>query len=121
LWRRGLPPQTEWSIGGMRTIHLEGTLVAIAGTSLVRLEEPLAALPPHAAERRFVAAMCIFSLSVESDAEYDDATAARFARALLIPREALVDDWETPDQHLAARLRVPVDQVAMRRAELEEQ
>jgi hypothetical protein len=56
----------------MRTIYLDGTPVAIAGLGLVRLEDPLAALPPHAPARRFVSAMCLFNLSVEADDEYDD-------------------------------------------------
>jgi hypothetical protein len=104
----------------MRTIYLDGTPVAIAGLGLVRLEDPLAALPPHAPARRFVSAMCLFSLSVEADEEYDDEAAARFARALLIPRETLIGDWEQSDQNLAATLRVPISQIAVRRMELEE-
>jgi hypothetical protein len=104
----------------MRTIYLEGTPVAIAGLGLVRLEDPLAMLPPHAPARRFVAAMCLFSLSVEADEEYSDEAAGRFARALLIPRETLIDDWEQSDQHLAAALRVPTAQIAMRRTEIED-
>ena len=105
----------------MRTIYLDGTPVAITGVGLVRLDDQLAALPPHAPDRRFVAAMCMFSLSVEADEEYDDEAAAHFARALLIPRKTLLDDWEQSDQQLAAELHVPIRQVALRRMELEEQ
>ena len=75
-------------------------------------------LEPDHPERRFVAALCLYSRAVDTGRAgrpYDQGEAEAFARALLMPREAFgpVVDWS--DLELAELFTVPLDQVAPRR------
>ena len=75
-------------------------------------------LEPDHPERRFVAALCLYSHAVDTDRTghpYHQAEAEAFARALLMPPEAFaaVIAWSDPD--LAELFTVPLDQVRQRR------
>jgi hypothetical protein len=72
-------------------------------------------------ERRFVAAMCLYSHAVDTGAanraSYDQEEGERFARALLMPAEefAALSAWRAAE--LAECFAAPLDQVAIRRRE----
>jgi hypothetical protein len=72
-------------------------------------------------ERRFVAALCLYSHAVDTGrvdrASYDHEEAERFARALLMPAEEFDAVAWLPDADLAERFAAPLDHVAVRRRE----
>ncbi len=72
-------------------------------------------------ERRFVAALCLYSHAVDTGqadcASYDPEDAERFARALLRPAEAFTPVTVRSDTELAELFAAPLDQVAIRRRE----
>ena len=92
--------------------------VAALAAERVYYASHIEVLEPDHPERRFVAALCLYSHSVdtgEAGSSYDQGEAEAFARALLMPREALVSviDWSDPE--LAELFTVPLDQVKLRR------
>ena len=70
-------------------------------------------------ERRFVAALCLYSHAVDTGeagrTRYEQDEAERFARALLIPSDALAAIADRPDVELAEAFGAPLDHVALRR------
>jgi hypothetical protein len=70
-------------------------------------------------ERRFVAALCLYSHAVDTGEagrpSYEQEDAERFARALLIPGDALAAVAHRPDVELAEVFGAPLDHVALRR------
>jgi hypothetical protein len=76
-------------------------------------------LEPDHPERRFVAALCLYSHAVDTGEagrhRYDQGEAERFARALLIPHEAFAAIAHRPDVELAEVFGAPLDHVALRR------
>ena len=79
------------------------------------------ALEPDHPERRFVAALCLYSHAVDTGqadcAIYDQEEAERFARALLMPAEEFAPLIAWPDVELAELFAAPLDHVAVRRRE----
>jgi hypothetical protein len=73
-------------------------------------------------ERRFVAALCLYSHAVDTReggvASYDQANAERYARALLMPAEECAPLVAWPDVELAELFAAPLDHVAIRRLRL---
>jgi hypothetical protein len=78
-------------------------------------------LEPDHPERRFVAALCLYSHAVDTGEagrpRYAQLEAERFARALLIPSEALAAIADRPDVELAEVFAAPLDHIALRRRE----
>jgi hypothetical protein len=78
-------------------------------------------LEPDHPERRFVAALCLYSHAVDTGqagrAIYDQGEAERFARALLMPAEDFDASEGLPDAELAERFVAPMDHVRVRRSE----
>ena len=81
----------------------------------------IAALEPDHPERRFVAALCLYSHAVDTGAadcaSYDQEEGERFARALLMPAEEFAPLSAWRDAELAECFAAPPDQVAIRRRE----
>jgi hypothetical protein len=79
-------------------------------------------LEPDHPERRFVAAMCLYSHAVDTGragrAAYAQQDAERFARALLMPDEALVPVIGWSDAALAELFIAPLDEVERRRRDI---
>lgn len=102
----------------MRTINHRHRIAALA-TERVYYAAHIEVLEPDHPERRFVAALCLYSHAVDTgDAgrtRYEQNEAERFARALLIPGDALAAIADRPDVELAAVFGAPLDHVAMRR------
>ena len=84
---------------------------------LLRLD--IEVLEPDHPERRFVAALCLYSHAVDTGeagrTRYEQSEAERFARALLVPGDALAAIADRPDVELAEVFGVPLDHVALRR------
>ena len=78
-------------------------------------------LEPDHPERRFVAALCLYSHAVDTGqagcAHYDQEAAERFARALLMPADTFDAQLRRPDVVLAERFIAPLDHVRARRRE----
>jgi hypothetical protein len=78
-------------------------------------------LEPDHPERRFVAALSLYSHAVDTGeacrAHYDQEDAERFARALLIPAEDFDASAWLPDAELAERFVAPLDHISSRRGE----
>jgi hypothetical protein len=72
-------------------------------------------------ERRFVAALCLYSHAVDTGQAgrlvHGQEEAERFARALLMPAEAFVPVTARSDAELAELFAAPLDQVSIRRRE----
>jgi hypothetical protein len=71
---------------------------------------------------RFVVYMALYARDVvtgELPGAYTDEDAERFARACLIDPDELAAHADEDDARLAERLRIPVEQVAHARAELD--
>ena len=105
----------------MRAVHLDGRRVAVTTARGAHLDPSIDQLRPGDPMRRFVAAMCVFSLSVDDGSvagAYTDARAEAAAREALLPAEILLDEWELADGELGARHGLPVKQVGLRRLEV---
>jgi hypothetical protein len=77
-------------------------------------------LPPRHPVVRMVAQMAYYAqlvLAGQMPADYTDEDAERFARLALINPEQLAHRQRDSDQALAARFRVPADEVARAREE----
>jgi hypothetical protein len=78
-------------------------------------------LEPDHPERRFVAALCLYSHAIDTGqagcAHYGQEAAERFARALLMPAETFDAQLRRPDVELAERFIAPLDHVGTRRRE----
>jgi hypothetical protein len=78
-------------------------------------------LEPDHPERRFVAALCLYSHAVDTGeagcTDYDQEAAERFARALLMPADAFDAQLPRPDAELAEHFVAPLDHVSARRRE----
>jgi hypothetical protein len=102
----------------MRLIFHRGRLAALAADR-VHYAPHIEALEADHPERRFVAALCLYSHAVDAGRAgcdgYDQEDAERFARALLMPGEAFAPVVAWPDAELAELFTAPLDQVAARR------
>jgi hypothetical protein len=100
----------------MRLIVHRGRVAALAAER-VYYASHIEVLEPHHPERRFVAALCLYSHAVDTGraGRPDQGEAEAFARALLMPREAFGPVLAWSDLKLAELFTVPLDQVARRR------
>jgi hypothetical protein len=105
----------------VRFIVYRRRVAAVAAES-VYYAPHIEVLEPDHPERRFVAAMCLYSHAVDTGqagrAAYARKDAERFARALLMPDEALVPVIGWSDVALAELFIAPLDEVARRRRDL---
>jgi hypothetical protein len=76
-------------------------------------------LEPDHPERRFVAALRLYSHAIDTReagrAEYDQQAAERFARALLMPADTFDAQLRRPDVELAECFTAPLDHMSARR------
>jgi hypothetical protein len=104
----------------MRLIVHRGRVAALAAER-VYYASHIEVLEPDHPERRFVAALCLYSHAVDTGQaacrDYDQGAAERFARALLIPAERFDASAWLPDANLAERFIAPLDHVRVRRRE----
>lgn len=105
----------------MRTIFHRHRIAALAAER-VYYALHIEVLEPDHPERRFVAALCLYSHAVDTGragrAAYDQQDAERFARALLMPDEALVPVISWSDVALAELFSAPLDEVERRRRDI---
>jgi hypothetical protein len=105
----------------MRLIRYGGESLALQEGHHVLLAPAVAALEPEHPRRRFVAMMYVYALEVEDRLEpppYTDARAEAYARRALMPKADFLRRLQLPDHRLAEAFNVPLEQVAVRRAEL---
>lgn len=103
----------------MRTIFHRHRIAALAAER-VYYAPHIEVLEPDHPERRFVAALCLYSHAVDAGevgCSFDQHDAERFARALLMPREAFAPVLAWSDLELAELFAAPLDQVARRRGD----
>jgi hypothetical protein len=104
----------------VRLIFHRGRLAALAAER-VYYAPHIETLEPDHPERRFVAALCLYSHAVDADWAgcdgYDQDDAERFARALLMPAEDFDASAWLPDAELAEHFAAPMDHVSVRRSE----
>ena len=102
----------------MRTIIHRHRIAALAAER-VYYAAHIEVLEPDHPERRFVAALCLYSHAIDTGeagcAEYDQEAAERFARALLMPADAFDAQLRRPDVELAECFIAPLDHVSARR------
>jgi hypothetical protein len=102
----------------VRTIIHRRRIAALAAER-VYYASHIEVLEPDHPERRFVAALCLYSHAVDTGqaggTRYVQDEAERFARALLIPSDALAAIADRPDVELAEAFAAPLDHVARRR------
>jgi hypothetical protein len=93
--------------------------VAAVAADRVYYAAHIEVLEPDHHERRFVAALCLYSHAVDTGRTrglvYDQEEAERFARALLMPAEAFAPVAGRSDTELAELFVARLDQVAIRR------
>jgi hypothetical protein len=100
----------------MRLIVHRSRIAAAAGRRLY-FAPHIDVLEPDHPERRFVAALCIYSHAVDTGRAgrpYRQCDAERFARCLLLPTEALGPLSGRPAVELAEMFGAPLDQVTAR-------
>ena len=105
----------------MRAITYAGELVAIATRARVHLAPEVAALPCADPKLRFVAAMCLYSRDVDSGqlaGPYRSGDAELYGRCVLLPDDEFKLHQHEPDGRLAARFRVPIEQVRAKRIDI---
>lgn len=104
----------------MRAISYRGELVAVTTRTRVFLAPRIAELPRGDPQLRFVAAMCLYSRDVDTRevaGPYESGDAELYARCVLLPDEEFESYLHEPDDQLAVRFRVPVEQVAAKRCD----
>jgi hypothetical protein len=105
---------------GVRLIIHRGRVAALAAERVYYAPQ-IEALEPDHPERRFVAALCLYSHAVNTGQpgtdRYDQEEAERFARALLMPAEHFDASAWLPDADLAEQFVAPLDHVSARRDE----
>ena len=106
----------------MRAIFYGGRLAALAEGERVVFCPHIELLEVDHPLRRFISALCLWSCEVDArrvPIRFDPRAAEGYARALLMPAE-LFDalESELPDHVIAEDLSVPLEQVALRRADL---
>ena len=106
----------------MRAIFYAGRRVALAAGDWVKFSPHIELLETDHPLRRFVTAVCLWSCEVDTGrlpVGWDPLAAEVYARALLMPAELFEGlERELPDHVIAEDLNVPLEQVALRRADL---
>jgi primosomal replication protein N len=112
----------SWRLqGGVRAISYGGELVAVATRERVFLAPAVDQLPAGHPKLRFVAVMCLFSRDIDEGkvpGPYCDAGAELYARCVLIADEEFEAHASEPDDELARRFGVPVEQIAAKREDV---
>ncbi|MEA2250039.1 MAG: hypothetical protein QOG70_281 [Solirubrobacteraceae bacterium] len=101
----------------MRLIVFRHRVAALAAER-VYFAAQIEVLEPDHPDRRFVAALCLYSHAVATGQvgrPYDQRDAERFARALLMPEQSFEPLAGCSDAELAERFTAPLDQVRARR------
>ena len=96
-------------------------MVALATRARFYLAPDVSALPAGDPKLRFVAAMCLYSRDVDTGEipePYRSEEAEFYARCVLLPDEEFEPYLNELDDQLAQRFRVPVEQVAAKRADI---
>ena len=105
----------------MRAISYRGQLVAIATPTRVHLAPAVAGLPRADPTLRFIAAMCLYSRDLDTGelpGPYRSEDAELYARCVLLPDDEFERHQHERDGRLAARFRVPLEQVRPKREDL---
>lgn len=105
----------------MRAISYRGELVAVTTRARVYLAPDVAALPAGDPKLRFVAALCLYGRDIDTGeiaGPYCSEEAELYARCLLVPDDEFVGSMNEPDQQLAKRFRVPVEEVGRKRLDV---
>jgi hypothetical protein len=105
----------------VRAITYAGEVVAIATPARIHLAPEIAALPRGDPRLRFVAVMCLYSRDVDMDelaGPYRSEDAELYARCVLLQDEEFELHRQERDDRLAARFRVPVEQVRAKRIDI---
>ncbi len=106
----------------MRVISYEGRPAAIAHQGRVVFCSHIDVLEIEHPVRRFVSALCIWSLDVDAGRlamRWDQLLLEVYARALLMPAELFEPlEGELADHQLAEHFGVPLEQVELRREDL---
>jgi IrrE N-terminal-like domain len=105
----------------VRAITYQGELVAIATRTRVHLAPDVAALGREHPRLRFIAAMCLYSRDLDTGeltGPYSTEEAELYARCVLLPDEEFERRRHDPDDLLAARFRMPLEQVAAKRKDI---
>src|SRR3954447_3397060 len=103
----------------MQTVTWRGRTAAIVDADETLLAEHIAVLECDHPDRRFVCAMCLYAMEVETGVipgGYDQDCAERYARTFLAPDWAFIaPSW--PDAAIAELYAIPLDQVRAGRDE----
>jgi hypothetical protein len=102
-------------------IRYAGAFAALASPLRVHFAPPLDTAPADDPVRRFVYAMAVCARDVdqgELPGPYADELAEAYARAFLMPDDEFASAAGEPDEALAARFGVPLEQIALKRADL---
>jgi hypothetical protein len=95
--------------------------IAALAAERVHYAPHIEVLEPDHPERRFVAALCLYSHAVDTGEagreRYEQDEAERFARALLMPSDPFDADAWRLDVELAERFVAPLDHIGRRRRE----
>jgi hypothetical protein len=104
----------------VRAISYRGELVGVATRSRVYLAPQIEALAPGDPKLRFVAAMCLYSRDVDEGkvpGPFTDEDAELYARCLLVPDQKFERHAREPDEELAKRFRLPIEQIVAKRGD----
>jgi len=102
-------------------VTYQGHPAAIVTPTRVHIAPPFEDLPVGDPALRFVAFMALYARDVQTGEQpgpYTDRHAELFARCALIDPAELWTHSDEADDELAAHFGVPVEQIALRRAEL---
>lgn len=105
----------------MRAISYWGELVALTTGARVYLAPNVAALPAGDPQLRFVAALCLYGRDVDTGeipGPYCSEDAELYARCLLVPDDEFELCIAEPDDQLAKRFQVPIEQIRGKRLDL---
>lgn len=102
-------------------VTFEGTPAALVGVRRFSFLGDVRSLPPGDPVVRVVTYMAYYAQLVLSGdmGDYSDREAELFARYALIDYEQLCARANDPDESLAAHFRIPVEQIAKAREELD--
>lgn len=104
----------------VQLVCYQGRPAAVASAERFTLVGEAEGLPDGDPTVRFVAYMALYArdlIAREQHGSYHDEDAERFARHALIDPDTLDQHAHIPDAELAARLRVPTEQVGAARRE----
>lgn len=104
----------------MQLITYNAQIAATAGATRIYFAPHLQERPKDDPERRFVGAMALYHHAVdrgELPGPYTDAAAELYARGVLVDDADFLASADLPDEALAERFGVPVEQIAAKRTD----